>query len=184
MYFPDGGQRIRDTLAESGEPILPLTEWALTFSKPLSVTDNWALNYQRENYRREYHALMKAKGVDVILCPVYPGVGALQHHAYYWGYTSIWNILDQPAVVFPTGMSGDREIDHYDAEYRPLNDQDEREWKACEFCLRCVSGRVLTEEDSPDLFHDVPITLQLAGKHFHDEDVLRAAKLIESILKA
>jgi len=37
--------------------------------------------------------------------------------------------------------------------------------------------------DDPELFDGVPITLQLAGKHYHDEDVLRAAKLIESVIR-
>lgn len=84
---------------------------------------------------------MKARAVDVILCPTYPGVGALQHHAYYWENTSIFNILDQPAVVFPTGISVDKDSDRYDAEYRHMNDQDEREWKTCKFLLfRCASG--------------------------------------------
>ncbi|GAB7352691.1 hypothetical protein MBLNU459_g3052t2 [Dothideomycetes sp. NU459] len=167
LYFPDGGQRIRDALAVSGEPMLPLTEWALDFSKPISITDNWDLNYKREAYRREYHALMKAQGVDVILCPAYPGAGVLQHQAYYWGYTSIFNILDQPAVVFPTGLSADKDIDRYDAGYQPLNDQDSREWKAY----------------SPELFDGVPITLQLAGTRFQDEKLLCAAKLVESVIR-
>lgn len=37
--------------------------------------------------------------------------------------------------------------------------------------------------DSPDLFDGVPITLQLAGKHFQDEALLQAAKLVESVIK-
>lgn len=133
LYFPDGGQRIRDVLAESGEPMLPLTEWALQYSRfePLSITENWDLNMARETYRREYHALMKERGVDVILCPAFVGAGALQGQAYYWNYFAIWNILDQPAVVFPTGMSVDKEIDRFDSSYKPMNSQDEREWKAC-----------------------------------------------------
>ena len=74
---------------------------------------------------------MKKRGVDVILCPAYTGVGVLQGEARYWNYTAIWNILDQPAVVFPTGLSADKEVDKFDTEYKPLNSTDEREWKAC-----------------------------------------------------
>jgi hypothetical protein len=29
LYFPDGGKRMRDLAALSGEPILPLSEWVL-----------------------------------------------------------------------------------------------------------------------------------------------------------
>lgn len=140
LYFPDGGKRIRDVLAESGEPMLPLTEWALKYSRsePLSISENWDLNVAREAYRREYHALMKEHGVDVILCPAFVGAGALQGQAYYWNYTAIWNILDQPAVVFPTGISVDKEIDRFDSDYKPMNSEDEREWKACKSTSRLL----------------------------------------------
>lgn len=94
---------------------------------------------QREAYRREYHALMKERGVDVILCPAYTGVGVLQGEAKYWNYTAIWNILDQPAVVFPTGMTVDKAVDAVEEGYQPLNEQDERECKACEFLSLTIS---------------------------------------------
>ncbi|KAH0337040.1 fatty-acid amide hydrolase, partial [Aureobasidium melanogenum] len=167
LYFPDGGKRIEDALAASGEPMLPLTRHALNYSKAISISENWDLNVMRENYRREYHALMKERGVDVILCPAYVGAGVKQHGAKYWGYTSLWNILDQPAVVFPTGMSVDKNIDIIEEGYSPLNEKDKAEFEAYD----------------PELFDGFPITLQLAGKHFHDEDVLRAAKLVENVIK-
>lgn len=111
----------------------PLTEWALNYSKEITISDNWKFNVAREAYRREYHAVMKERGVDVILCPTYPGVGVLQGQAHYWNYTAIWNILDQPAVVFPTGMAADKNVDTFDAEYKPMSPEDEQEWKACKF---------------------------------------------------
>lgn len=39
--------------------------------------------------------------VDVILCPTAPSVVPRHDKATYWGYTSQWNLLDYPAVVFP-----------------------------------------------------------------------------------
>ncbi|KAG9724800.1 fatty-acid amide hydrolase, partial [Aureobasidium melanogenum] len=168
LYFPDGGKRIEDALAASGEPMLPLTRHALNYSKAISISENWDLNVMREDYRREYHALMKERNVDVILCPAYVGAGVKQHGAKYWGYTSLWNILDQPAVVFPTGMAVDKNIDPIEEGYSPLNEKDAAEFEAYD----------------PELFDGFPITLQLAGKHFHDEDVLRAAKLVETVIKS
>ncbi|KAK6002561.1 hypothetical protein QM012_001311 [Aureobasidium pullulans] len=168
LYFPDGGKRIEDALAASGEPMLPLTRHALNYSKAISISENWDLNVMREEYRREYNTLMKERGVDVILCPAYVGAGVKQHGAKYWGYTSLWNILDQPAVVFPTGMAVDKNIDLVAEGYSPLNEKDKAEHEAYD----------------PELFDGVPITLQLAGKHFHDEDVLRAAKLVENVIKS
>lgn len=37
--------------------------------------------------------------------------------------------------------------------------------------------------DSPELFDGVPLALQLVGKHFQDEDLLRAAKLVEDVMR-
>ncbi|KAK1472416.1 amidase [Colletotrichum cuscutae] len=169
LYFPQGPKPYLDTFAESGEPVLPLTEHAFRFSKaePLTVAENWNLNYRREEYRRDYHALMKHRGVDVILCPAYVGAGVLQGGAEYWNYTAIWNVLDQPAAILPSGLKVDKAIDKPEEDHTPRNDYDAKEWKAYD----------------ADLFHDMPICLQLVGKHFQDEEVLQATKLVDRILK-
>lgn len=78
-----------------------------------------------------YHRLMRERGVDFLLCPTYVGVAAELGTAQYWGYTSIWNILDQPAVVFPTGLKADPQIDVAETDYTPRNETDEREFKKC-----------------------------------------------------
>ncbi|ORY59987.1 amidase [Pseudomassariella vexata] len=169
LYFPQGPSPYLDTFAETGEPVLPLTQHAFNFSskEPLTIAENWSLNYQKEAYRREYHALMKERGVDFILCPAYPGAGVLQGMAKYWNYTAIWNILDQPASIFPSGVKVDKDIDRPYEGYTPRNGHDEWELKAYD----------------PELMHGFPVCLQLAGKHFHDEEVLQASKLIDAILK-
>ena len=122
--------------AKTGEPVLPLTQHALDFALksgkiPLSVFDNWALNYEREKYRRDYNAMMAARGVDIILCPAYVGAGVLQGGAKYWNYTAIWNILDMPSSAFPSGLYVDKKVDVRDDNYKPRNEEDENEWKAC-----------------------------------------------------
>lgn len=74
---------------------------------------------------------MKEKGVDFILCPAYVGAGVLQGGAKYWNYTAIWNILDQPAVVLPSGINVDKVVDQPKLDYKPRNKKDEEEWEAC-----------------------------------------------------
>ncbi|KAF3763258.1 hypothetical protein M406DRAFT_94271 [Cryphonectria parasitica EP155] len=173
LYFPDGGQRWLTAMSNTGEPILPLTQHALDFSistgkTPLTIPDNWDLNVARETYRREHHLLMKTRGVDFILCPVYPGAGVLQGQPRYWGYTSIWNILDLPAAVLPSGLACDKVVDGKDEGFKAMNEKDEEEQKAYD----------------PELFHGFPIALQLVGKRFRDEDVLAAAKVLDDALKS
>ncbi|KAJ0167053.1 putative amidase [Colletotrichum tanaceti] len=169
LYFPQGPKPYLDTFAESGEPTLALTQHAFNFSRPepLSVAENWDLNYKREAYRREYHALMKRLGVDLILCPAYVGAGVLQGGAEYWNYTAIWNVLDQPAAILPSGLRVDKSVDRLDEGYEPRNPDDEKEWRAYD----------------PELFDGMPICLQLVGRRFQDEEVLQAAKLVDQVLK-
>lgn len=74
---------------------------------------------------------MKQKGVDFILCPAYVGAGVLQGGAKYWNYAAVWNVLDQPAAILPSGLRVDKAIDKPEESYQPRNEQDEQEWKAC-----------------------------------------------------
>lgn len=110
---------------------------------------------------------MKTHGVDFILCPPYVGVAAVLGECQYWNYTAIWNILDQPAVVFPSGLYADPQLDPVDTSYKPRNVVDEREWK----------------KYAPERYLGAPIGLQLVGKRFRDEETLAAASLIWSALK-
>jgi amidase len=75
---------------------------------------------------------MKERGVDFILCPAATGVAAELNVGKYWPYTAIWNILDQPAVSFPTGLKADPSIDLIETGYKPQPGHDEREYKRCE----------------------------------------------------
>ncbi|EXJ77533.1 hypothetical protein A1O3_09760 [Capronia epimyces CBS 606.96] len=135
LYFPDAAQCQKDLLTKGGEPVAPLTQWAFSIARPepISVTDNRELNDQQEEYREQgsYHRVMKDRCVDFILCPAYIGVAAELATAQYWPYTAIWNILDQPAVAFPTGLKVDAKLDVVEADYKPRSAEDEREYKKC-----------------------------------------------------
>lgn len=110
---------------------------------------------------------MKARGVDFLLTPVYPGVAAVLGESHYLGYTAVWNILDQPAVVFPTGMSVDPKIDKADEMYKPRSEFEEKEWKKYQV----------------ERYENAPIALQLVGRKFRDEETLAAGRLVESVLR-
>lgn len=148
LCFPDGGQRYLDEFDESGEPPLASTRHTFKMGKksdkiPVTAHDILALSQEREKYQREHDALMKERGVDFILGPAYVGVGAVQGGAKYAHYTSIWNSLDLPAVVLPSGVTCDMNVDIRDETYKARSDADEEEWRACKYSyyplqpLRC-----------------------------------------------
>lgn len=110
---------------------------------------------------------MKSRDVDFILCPVYVGAAAVMGEAQYWNYTAIWNILDYPGVVFPSGLIVDPELDPVDGGYRPRSEVDAREWA----------------KYRPERYEGAPIGLQLVGKRFKDEETLAAAGLVSDIVQ-
>lgn len=91
---------------------------------------------------------MRERGVDVILCPTYVGVAAELGTAQYWNYTAIWNILDQPAVVFPTGLRADPAVDVAEADYKPRSAVEEREFKKCKYHVYMFPARTYEQRRS------------------------------------
>ncbi|KAJ5810410.1 uncharacterized protein N7503_002628 [Penicillium pulvis] len=173
LYYPDAAALQRKMIRESGEPVLPLSEWCFNYSRavPLTHPEAWELQYERDVYRDDYNAVMKSRGVDFIISPTYTGVAAVYGESHYWNYTAIWNVLDLPSVVFPSGLTVDSKLDaltEQDQKYKPRNEVDEREWE---------------KYQSPERYEGAPVALQVAGRHFKDEETLAAAKLIEEIIK-
>lgn len=110
-------------------------------------------------------------GVDFILCPAYVGVAPVLYEAQYWNYTAVWNVLDLPAVVFPSGMvaeEGDVGGEKKDG-WVARNEVEEREWKKWWV--------------DPGRFVGAPVGLQVVGKHFKDEETIAAAKVVEEVIR-
>lgn len=158
LYFADGAAEERAAIDASGEPWRPLTKFIIQENpnvKELSVSELWKLTQDREGYRQAYTQHWNSVGsglpgpdtdtlldvdamekedqmVDVILCPTGPGCAPPIDCSRYWGYTSQWNLLDYPALVFPTGLQCEPE-DMVEEGYKPRNEQDEYNHKLCAF---------------------------------------------------
>jgi hypothetical protein len=81
-------------------------------------------------YRLKYNELWLSTGekdnhpVDAILRPSGPGAAPPHGNAKYWNYTSQWNLLEYPGVVFPVPFA-DQELDLKGESYVPRNKQDD-----------------------------------------------------------
>lgn len=155
LYFPDGANEEKEAIDASGEPWRPLSEFIIKenpYVKHLSIEEVWYWTVRRESYRRAYAKVWNdtATGVgssgepegmvDVILAPVGPGVAPPLDHARYWGYTSQWNLLDYPALVFPVSRVNP-EIDVTDEGYKPTNEKDDFNYKLCKEALPLTQGK-------------------------------------------
>lgn len=139
LFFPDGGKTISDLVAASGEPLIKEAGEFLKQARELTVAENWACNAQRDILRAKYHALMKERGVDVILCPPYVGCAPLKNGFDYGAYTMLWNLLDQPALVIPSGAFVDTTLDPMEVDYKPTNPIDQVQYDKCKYFERQTS---------------------------------------------
>jgi amidase len=158
LYYTDGGEADTEDITSSGEPWRPLSEWIIKenpYVKKLSVGELAYWLEEREAYRKEYAIHWNNSGVDALLCPVGPGVAPKHNTAKYWNYTSQWNLLDYPGVVFPV-CKVDKDRDTWVGEPELLSELDEENRKLWD----------------PEEFHRSPVGLQLVGRRFEDEKIL------------
>lgn len=127
-----------------------------------TIESVWGATIKRENYRTEYAELWNKTAtsigphgepegmVDIILCPVGPGSAPKLDTAKWWGYTSQWNLLDYPALIFPADKV-DVAKDGGKVVYTPRNEKDKFNWD-------------LWEKFGAEGYKDAPISLQCVGR--------------------
>ncbi|KAF8751247.1 Amidase [Rhizoctonia solani] len=140
----------------------------------LTVSQSWDANYERDQFRARAlkhwndTALRSKSGrpVDAVLCPVAPTLAAPHGTTRWIGYTSYWNLLDLPAVVFPSGKplqaSSWASASHSPRD-RPRNPFDE----------------FVRAQWNPETFDGAPVGLQLVGRRWQEEKLLAVLKHVE-----
>ncbi|WVQ81627.1 hypothetical protein IAT38_003751 [Cryptococcus sp. DSM 104549] len=167
LYYTDGAKRTLGFIEESGEPVLPLTQWVIDQgAKELPATGIWDLVARRDMYRSEYNAHFQSLGVDVILCPPAPGPAPQHETSKYWSYTGMFNLVDYPAGIFPTGLFVDPKLDGKE-EREFLGEEDALVWK----------------DYDAEIAEGAPVSLQVAGSRWEDEKVMAAMDVISSIVR-
>ncbi|KAK0710588.1 amidase signature domain-containing protein [Lasiosphaeris hirsuta] len=176
LYFTDGGEADLKIMADSGEPLLPLVQWIIHDNPGTKKLSREELEYwleEREEYRLEYAEQWNHTGrwseaegkwvdtVDVLICPVAPGVATRHNTAKYWAYSAVWNLTDYPALAFPVGRT-DKVKDAKVKRDKFMSFQDAENWDLYD----------------PKAFHDMPIGLQMVGRRFDDEKIVAVLKFL------
>jgi amidase len=153
LYFTDGGSSDRAIIEKSGEPYTPLAKWMLKENDIITNMTREDLEYwleEREEYRLEHAEHWNKSGsstwneelgkwvgsCDIVLSPVAPGAATKHETAKYWSYTSVWNLLDHPALVFPTGLFVDKDVDVMEKRNSYFGGMDEEVSGLCKFFPR------------------------------------------------
>lgn len=170
-YNADANKKQLSLLKLSGEPVLDLSKYILNAGCGFDGLSTY--EYQndagiRDDNRTAYLKQMSDLDVDFILSPVYCSVAPLPETCHYWGYTNLWNILDFPNVVFPTNLKCDPALDKPDTTYVPRNHTEKYEHELY---------------DDAAKFAGAPINLQLTGKRWFDEELVKASQVVAEIIQ-
>ncbi|KAF4962105.1 hypothetical protein FSARC_9790 [Fusarium sarcochroum] len=168
LYWPDGGQLIKNGILSSGEPIHSLTEWIYRDAEPLGMhtaLDLTSSHKERDDFRLAFAKSWTDQDVDVIIGPSFIGPACAHDTAFYWTYTSLYNLVDYPGAVFPTPIKAESG-EAYDEGYVPLSD-------ACQHVKQLW--------DVAD-FEGAPVNLQVVARRHHDNELFGALRVLKEIL--
>ena len=124
----------------SGESISPQVA-PLFGSKPREQSNAIkiaATNVTKRKYQKEYMEYWNStaqltgtdRPVDAIIMPVAPFAAARPETFQYYGYTSIFNVLDYSSCVVPI-TNVDPDIDKVDTNFKPFDEHDEKIGHIC-----------------------------------------------------
>lgn len=143
LYFQTGAKEQKALLAKAGEPEIP--QFSYNFDvfkiKELTVSELFKRNNEHAAFKYAFQQAWDAANMDCIICPVNVMAGVPHDHPVWWGYTTIWNLLDYPSIVMPIeDLKISAEMDPKDLSYKPRDNAYEKaNWEICKFkWLSCV----------------------------------------------
>ncbi|RMZ75588.1 hypothetical protein DV737_g5205, partial [Chaetothyriales sp. CBS 132003] len=171
MYWPDGGAGVKAHMQATGEPEFPLTTYVLADAiadKEKTATQVTDMRVQRDDFRAAFVHSWNKQDVDVVIAPVFVGPASKHDTAYYWNYTALWNFVDYPGIVVPTGLKVSKEEDGqaYPADYVPLSDE-------------CKHVKSMWEEGG---WEGAPLALQIIGRRYHDSELMASLGKLQKVL--
>ena len=168
MYLLDAGQEYQDILQAGNEPAAPLMQWLIdgTKNKTHTIAETWKLNALRNELQIAYAAQWNEAGIDVLLCPTNPAGASAHGESTYWGYSSVFNILDYSAAVFPVGsVNKDDSWTKYPRSKPVMGEEDAR--------FEGYFG-----DDGATKYTDAPVSLQLVTRRYREEGLLGMVEMI------
>ncbi|KAH7247550.1 amidase signature domain-containing protein [Fusarium redolens] len=180
LIFQDGGADTLTKVAVSGEPLMPAFADLLKIynARSLAASEVLKLNLQTRAYKTIFaEAWDKTKDItctgrpiDALICPPAPSTGIPHDFNAWWGYTSMWNLLDYPSTVIPiANFRISPELDPREAYYKPLdtNPYDQQNYAMYD----------------PNIFVNQPSTIQIVGRPFDDEELIEVSALVDKLLQ-
>ncbi|KAG5359043.1 Acetamidase [Yarrowia sp. C11] len=167
FYFPDGCERIKNHFQRFQEPITPQTQNILNGAKTYSFEELWQMHQQRDEFRVDFHQDFTSR-FDVVIYPVNNSVAPVFDTSNNLMYSGIWNLMDYPAVVVPTGSKVCDFSYEKNGEFRS------------ELEKECWTPWV---EQGPDVYKNAPVCVQIVAPRWEDELAVNVAKWVDQKVK-
>ncbi|KAI0639369.1 general amidase [Trametes polyzona] len=143
--------------------------------QPLTAYQIWQLNKERRSLRKAYldrwEATVSETGtgrpIDALIAPVAPYAAVPHGKTRSSIYTVIWNSLDYPGLVIPV-TKVDPVVDVLVPREEFWSEED----------------KVVHEMYDPEMYHGLPVGVQVVGPTLQEEVVLGAGEVIDAALKA
>lgn len=134
----------------------------LPFAKPISSKEFRELVREINDFITTFNSYWNKLKLDVAICPIWPLVAPLHKTAskipQAFSYSLLWNLLDYPAGVVPIRCVKKGENIFY--------------------CLSIEDYAQTAKEIMKDSI-GLPVSIQVVGRTYEDEKVLRAMKLVQ-----
>ncbi|KAF2220356.1 amidase [Elsinoe ampelina] len=167
LYSADENKYIQSLISSTQEPFVPsVVKKDLPNTPPMDIKKLFELNASRHKIQAKYHRLWLQHSLDAVLLPAAPHTAMPFDEWLSVSYTCLWNLLDYPACIIPTGKvkSTDKKDDISTAKYGDMDKQ----------TYQIYSG--------PEQFKDAPTSIQLVGMRQEDERLLKVAQVVDEIL--
>lgn len=137
LYFQTGAKEVLALARSAGEPLIPQFQYNFDVFKTreLTVPELFKHNTDQSAYKAAFQQAWDLAQMDCILCPSAPMAGSPHDFPIWWGYTTLWNILDYPSIITPIKDFKINAVDDpKDVSYQPRdNAYDRKNWEICEF---------------------------------------------------
>ncbi|KAL1852907.1 hypothetical protein Daus18300_011989 [Diaporthe australafricana] len=171
----------------SGEPVDALMPPAFDPEKkeaaPLTAGEVQELNVRVRKYREAYlrhwgetaghPENTTGRPVDVVVTPIAPYSAARIGKIRYGGYPLPVVLNDQSAAVLPV-ITTDKDIDVIRPLAIPAGVTKEQ---------YVTANRKVHQDYDPDVYHGMPVNVQVIGRRFQEEKVLAITEYIDSLIK-
>lgn len=177
VFRSDAAYDIRRKCALSGET--PMTTACERDGPPISLLEDRELAMEVIDFKAAVLQQWNEAGIDAYISPVNPAV-APRHGDYskvrYFAYTAVANVLDYPACTLPMGFVN-AQVDLAD---EPSLAKDSHGSELAP--ITCERDGIIRAKYDPEIYANMPVTIQVVGRKFEDEKVIGIVKMLSSLV--